>query len=137
MNWECGSSRSFGAITAIRFWKALNDTAYISRIWSNSGTLLTVTFSGESGSGWQQQALASALPVQAGTTYIVSVNIGSQYPFTSSVSLRLLSTATLARWLMDAMACTERRLRFRPTPIKRELFPRYRLRRDQPALLRN
>jgi len=75
-----------GVITALRFWKALGDTgSHIGRIWSESGTLLaSVTFTGESASGWQQQALSSPLAIQTGATYVVSVNIGSRYPFTLS-----------------------------------------------------
>ena len=46
--------------------------------------LRVVTFTGESDSGWQQQALTSPLAVQAQATYVVSVNIGSRYPFTLS-----------------------------------------------------
>jgi hypothetical protein len=54
------------------------------RLWSASGTLLgSVTFSNETASGWQQQPLPAAVPIQANTTYVVSANIGSRYPFTS------------------------------------------------------
>jgi hypothetical protein len=38
-----------------------------------------VTFAGETASGWQQQPLSLPLSVQANTTYIVSVNVGSFY----------------------------------------------------------
>ena len=74
-----------GAITALRFWKAANDTGtHTGRLWSASGTLLaSVTFSNETASGWQQQPLPAAVPIQANTTYVVSANIGSRYPFTS------------------------------------------------------
>ena len=74
-----------GSITAIRYWKASADTGtHTGRIWSSSGSLLaSVTFTGESASGWQQRALATPLAVQPNTTYTVSVNIGSRYPLTS------------------------------------------------------
>jgi hypothetical protein len=74
-----------GSITAIRYWKASADTGTpVGRIWSSSGTLLaSVAFSGESASGWQQQRLATPLAVQANTTYVVSVNVGSRYPVTA------------------------------------------------------
>ena len=73
-----------GSITAIRYWKATNDTGtHVGRIWSATGALLTsVSFTGESASGWQQQTLPTPLAVQANTTYVVSVNIGSRYPTT-------------------------------------------------------
>jgi fibronectin type 3 domain-containing protein len=75
-----------GSITALRYWKALNDTGtHVGRLWSSTGTLLgSVTFTGENASGWQQQALPAAIGVQANTTYVVSVNIGSRYPYTAS-----------------------------------------------------
>lgn len=79
------SSRS-GQITAIRYWRANSDAGtHTGRIWSASGTLLaSVVFSNESASGWQQQALANPLPIQANTVYVVSVNIALNYPFTLS-----------------------------------------------------
>jgi hypothetical protein len=44
--------------------------------------LAVVTFTGESASGWQQQALRPHLSVQANTTYVVSVNVANFFPFT-------------------------------------------------------
>src|SRR3954465_13842721 len=46
-----------GQITGIRYWKATGDSAlHVGKIWSSTGTLLSsVTFSGETASGWQQQ----------------------------------------------------------------------------------
>ena len=42
-------------------------------IWSMAGQrLATVTFTGETSSGWQTAPLASPLPVTAGTSYVVS-----------------------------------------------------------------
>ena len=53
------------------------------RIWSSTGTLLaSVTFTAETASGWQQQALSTPLAVQANTTYVVSVNVASNFAFT-------------------------------------------------------
>jgi len=65
-----------GQLTAIRYWKDAQETGtHIGNIWSSGGTLLaSVTFSNETASGWQQQALASALHITASTTYLVSVN---------------------------------------------------------------
>jgi hypothetical protein len=75
-----------GVITAIRYWKSPNDPGtHIGRIWSSTGNLLaSVQFTGETASGWQQQALATPLTVQPSTTYVVSVNIGANYPFTGA-----------------------------------------------------
>lgn len=75
-----------GRITAIRYYKAASETGtHVGRIWNSTGTLLTsVTFTGETSSGWQQQALATPLAVQANTTYVVSVNVNTHYVMTSS-----------------------------------------------------
>ena len=63
-----------GSITGIRFYKSSQNTGtHVGRLWTASGTLLrSATFSGETGSGWQQVAFASPVPVSAGTTYIAS-----------------------------------------------------------------
>lgn len=63
-----------GTITAVRFYKAATNTGtHIGHLWSSTGALLgTVTFSGESASGWQQATFATPIQVAANTTYIVS-----------------------------------------------------------------
>ena len=63
-----------GYITGIRFYKAAANTGtHVGRLWTNTGTLLgTVTFSGETASGWQQANFASPIPITANTTYVVS-----------------------------------------------------------------
>ncbi|MEO8630171.1 MAG: N,N-dimethylformamidase beta subunit family domain-containing protein [Betaproteobacteria bacterium] len=73
-----------GRVTAIRYWKAASDTGtHIGHIWSSTGTsLASATFTSETASGWQQQALSTPLVIQANTTYTVSVNIASNYAFT-------------------------------------------------------
>ena len=70
-----------GQITAIRYWKDSSETGtHTGRIWNASGSQLTsVVFSGETASGWQQQALPTPLSVTAGTQYIVTVNTGATY----------------------------------------------------------
>ena len=77
---------SAGQITAVRYWKAASDTgSHVGRVWSSNGALLaSVTFAGETVSGWQQQTLSTALNVQPGTTYVVSVNVASFFPLTST-----------------------------------------------------
>ncbi|WP_407938897.1 DUF4082 domain-containing protein [Nocardioides sambongensis] len=63
-----------GTITAIRFYKGTGNTGtHTGSLWSSSGTrLATVTFTGESATGWQQATLANPVEVTAGTTYVVS-----------------------------------------------------------------
>ncbi|WP_392479074.1 N,N-dimethylformamidase beta subunit family domain-containing protein [Nostoc sp. C110] len=74
-------SNTGGQINAIRFWKAPSETGtHIGNIWTATGTLLaSVTFSNETASGWQNQALATPLNIQANTTYVVSVNVNAYY----------------------------------------------------------
>ena len=61
-------------VTAIRFYKqAGNSGTHTGRLWSSTGTLLSsVTFSGETASGWQQATLATPVAISANTTYVVS-----------------------------------------------------------------
>jgi YVTN family beta-propeller protein len=63
-----------GFITAIRFYKgAANTGTHVGTLWSSSGQqLASVTFSGETVSGWQQADLASPVAIDANTTYVVS-----------------------------------------------------------------
>ena len=63
-----------GWISGIRFYKgAGNVGTHVGTLWSNSGTLLArATFTGETGSGWQQVNFDAAVPVSAGTTYVAS-----------------------------------------------------------------
>ena len=63
-----------GFITGIRFYKGSSNTGtHTGTLWSLTGTqLATVTFSGESASGWQQATFGSPVPVTAGTTYVAS-----------------------------------------------------------------
>ena len=75
-----------GKLTAIRYWKAASDTGtHIGKIWSATGTLLTsTTFVNETASGWQQQSLASPLAIAGNASYVVSVNVASNFPDTNS-----------------------------------------------------
>jgi len=63
-----------GFVSAVRFYKGSGNTGtHTGSLWNATGTrLATVTFSGETASGWQQATLASPVAVSAGTTYIVS-----------------------------------------------------------------
>ena len=63
-----------GYITGVRFYKyAANSGTHIGNLWSNTGTrLATVTFAGESASGWQEALFATPVQVTANTTYVAS-----------------------------------------------------------------
>ena len=63
-----------GWISGIRFYKAAQNTGtHVGSLWTSTGTLLgSVTFSGESASGWQQATFGSPIAVSANTTYVAS-----------------------------------------------------------------
>jgi len=63
-----------GVITGLRFYKASTNTGtHVGHLWTSSGALLgTVTFTAESGSGWQEVQFASPIPITANTVYVAS-----------------------------------------------------------------
>jgi len=63
-----------GTVTGIRFYKGLDNTGtHVGNLWSSTGAnLATVTFSGETASGWQQANFPAPFSIAANTTYIVS-----------------------------------------------------------------
>ncbi len=83
-----------GFITALRYFKFSSNTGtHVGHLWTRTGTLLaTVTYTGETASGWQQVALASPVAITANTTYITSYHapngryaVNSQYFATAGV----------------------------------------------------
>jgi fibronectin type 3 domain-containing protein len=72
-------------LKAIRFWKSASETGtHVANLWTTTGLLLaSTTVTGETASGWQSGAFASPPALQAGTTYIASVNANSFYNTTS------------------------------------------------------
>ena len=89
--WELGTrfrSDVGGTITAIRFWKGSAETGpHVGNLWSAAGALLaTVTFTNETASGWQQQALTSPVTIAANTNYVVSVSTGPTGHYSGTVS---------------------------------------------------
>ena len=67
-----------GFITAIRFYKSSADVGpHVGNLWTEGGGLLaSVTFTGETASGWQEVALPSPVAIAANTTYVVSYHTG-------------------------------------------------------------
>lgn len=87
-----------GTITAVRFHKGWrNSGTHVGALWSNSGTrLATVTFSGETWSGWQQATFPSPVSIAANTTYVVSYSApNGNYAYDSYYSWSSLSAGTL------------------------------------------
>jgi hypothetical protein len=68
------STSAAGSVTAIRFFKgATNTGTHTGSLWSSTGQrLATVTFTGESASGWQTAQLATPVALTVGQTYVVS-----------------------------------------------------------------
>lgn len=64
-----------GYITGVRFFKDATMTGvHTGNIWDAAGNNLgSVTFSGETASGWQEMALGTPVAVTAGTQYVVSL----------------------------------------------------------------
>jgi hypothetical protein len=71
-------------VTAIRWYKdPLETGTHQGRIWTAGGVLLAQTaFQSESASGWQEQALTNPLALQAGSVYVLSVNVNTAYSVT-------------------------------------------------------
>jgi len=63
-----------GTATGIRFYKGSQNTGtHTGHLWTSTGTLLaSVTFTGETASGWQQATLSTPITINANTTYVVS-----------------------------------------------------------------
>ncbi len=66
------SSATAGFIDGVRFYKsAANTGTHIGSLWAADGTLLAqATFTGETGSGWQQVTFSTPVAITAGTTYV-------------------------------------------------------------------
>jgi hypothetical protein len=63
-----------GSITGVRFYKGTRNTGtHTGVLWSASGAkLASVTFSGETASGWQKAMFSSPITIAAKTTYVIS-----------------------------------------------------------------
>jgi hypothetical protein len=74
-------SSAAGKIAAIKFFKSSSESGtHVGKIYSSTGAMLaSVTFSGETASGWQTMNLATPLAISAGVEYTVSVNTGNRY----------------------------------------------------------
>jgi hypothetical protein len=70
-------------LTKIRFYKSPGETGtHVGRLWAGGTQVASVTFTGETASGWQEQALSSPVTLQPGTTYTVSVNANAFFVVT-------------------------------------------------------
>lgn len=74
-------SSSAGNVTGLRFFKGPQNTGtHVGNLWdSNGNNLATVTFSGETASGWQTMNFPSPVAIEANTIYIVSYHTNGFY----------------------------------------------------------
>src|SRR4051794_5399098 len=70
------TSSQAGEVTGVRFFKSSTNTgSHVGALWSAAGTqLASVTFTGETTSGWQTARFSSPVLIQAGTTYLATYN---------------------------------------------------------------
>jgi hypothetical protein len=63
-----------GSVTGVRFYKGPNNGGtHVGTLWTANGTsLASVTFSGETASGWQQANFSSPVSIAANTAYVIS-----------------------------------------------------------------
>lgn len=63
-----------GTILGVRFYKSVANTGtHVGNLWNSNGTLLaSVTFTGETSSGWQQANFSKPVAITAGTVYVAS-----------------------------------------------------------------
>jgi len=76
-----------GFVTGARFYKGAQNTGtHTAHLWSSGGTPLgSMTFSGETASGWQQAQLVPPVAIDANTLYVVSYHApAGHYAFDSA-----------------------------------------------------
>ena len=71
MKFTCSQA---GTVTGLQFYKAATNTGtHTGHLWSSAGvSLASVTFTGETASGWEQANFATPVVITAGTTYTIS-----------------------------------------------------------------
>ncbi len=102
--WEQGvefSSTVNGQITHIRFWKAAGEPSgnHVGRIWTANGVpLISVAFTNETASGWQEAQLPTPLSITANTRYKVTYNIHNIVAKTFDVFNNPVTSGPLVSW---------------------------------------
>jgi len=88
---------SAASLSAIRFYKDPGETGtHVGTLWDASGGVVaTVTFTGETASGWQQQALSAPVALNPNATYVVSVGFNTRFTMTSQGLANILSSGPL------------------------------------------
>lgn len=71
-----------GNVVGVRFYKSANDTGtHVGSLWSSTGSThyASITFTGETASGWQSMNFSSPVPILAATNYMVTVTHSVRY----------------------------------------------------------
>lgn len=91
-----------GTATGIRFYKGSGNTGtHTGNLWTNGGTrLATVTFAGETATGWQTASFSNPVAVQAGTTYVISYHTTSGHYANDDWTF---ATSGLTSWPLEAL----------------------------------
>jgi hypothetical protein len=73
-------------LTAFRYYRDSAETgSHVGRLWNAQGQLIAqAEFADETGSGWQQQDLVDPVVLDAGSTYVASVNANAFFGLTRS-----------------------------------------------------
>lgn len=91
-----------GTVTGVRFYKGTGNTGtHTGNLWTTGGTrLATVTFTGETATGWQTATFATPIAVTAGTTYVISYHTTSGHYASDDWAF---ATAGLSSWPLAAL----------------------------------
>ncbi|MFI5894012.1 DUF4082 domain-containing protein [Actinoplanes sp. NPDC051513] len=91
-----------GFITGLKFYKGSSNTGtHVGSLWNTAGTrLATVTFTGESASGWQSATFPNPVAVTANTTYVASYHTDAGFYSITNSGL----SAAVARGPLTALA---------------------------------
>ena len=71
-----------GTVTGVKFYKQtwMGGYAHVGHLWSSNGALLaSVTFTNETGFGWQQATFSNPVALTPGATYEISFSTGGGY----------------------------------------------------------
>ena len=100
-----------GYVTGIRYYKGEGFTgSRTGHLWTRTGALLaTVTFTGETSSGWQQMTLSSPVAITANTTYVYRISVVQDtMPQLATIlprQYRMVPCVHLLMGKMDRMGC--------------------------------
>ncbi|MEP7375032.1 MAG: N,N-dimethylformamidase beta subunit family domain-containing protein [Chitinophagaceae bacterium] len=96
-----------GYITGVRFYKGTNNGGtHIGNLWTEAGvSLAQVTFTNETGTGWQQADFATPVAVTSGTTYVASYyNPTGNFSVTKNFFMQDYPAGPTSSWPAQALS---------------------------------